>query len=212
MVIINSPKSIDHRPNNERNIIDMSATIDYLHKIEAQRWTKYSSALNKKTNGQDKALVGQQNQDKEPVEQSKELISQSPKDRRSSWIMGLVTAIILLAILGVNLKFFLMLKNNTTERSAILTKLNKVEELLENNTRQMSAFSSDMKQVRAESSIINLKLQDIDTKNAQLEKDNDASKTVISNLTKAKDTLLDRINTLEVELGKLTNQKISIEK
>lgn len=98
-------------------------------------------------------------------------------------MMGLFLAIILFILLWSNSKLFNKLNSYTLEKYNILAKLNKLEDSLSNNNQLVS---------------------DLNLKISKLEKDNDSQTFSLETLTKAKNTLFNRVSLLE---RKIDNSK-----
>lgn len=158
----------------------MSKTIDSLNQIQAQKQNEYSVATTKeptiKNNGDTARVTNLPSRDSRI---------------RITWIFGFLFFILLISILGFNFKLYSMSKSYTSERGFTLTKLNKIEELINRNNKQANDNLAAINSLNQE----HLK------KTSQLEKTIDTQAAAIENLTKAKNTLFKRVTELETKQG-----------
>ena len=165
----------------------MSQTINQLRQLEAQRAQKYTAAL------------------------SKEATTATPQATRAhkhwlNWKLTLLFAVIILTFFALNLKLFMMVKSYGLKNGETISKLNTIEGLMNDSARQMKALTSDIGQISTSLESVNIKIQDNNNKINQLDKQSDAQTVAIENLTKAKNTLFNRVNSLEIEINKKNSQ------
>ena len=165
----------------------MSKTLDLLRVAEEQRKGNYSLLLNKQAN--------------QPLTQKK--TDSRISKTHAPWVISLVLLTLLLSLLGLNLKLFLIIKDGAAKRNNMLTKLDKVEELMNKNMHQIKVFSADVENIGNNLDKIDTKVQSNDTKIAKLEKKNGKDIETVENMAKANDALPKRINSLEIEIEKL---------
>ncbi len=96
------------------------------------------------------------------------------------WLIGLILCIVLFTNLGLTLKLLMMAKNSTLI-----------------NTLQVNAFSTDFEKFNTNLSDLSLRTQDTNARVTQLEKDSEIQTTAVDNLRKAKDTLFNRLSSIE---------------
>jgi methyl-accepting chemotaxis protein len=165
----------------------MSKTINQLKQLEAQRTQKYTTAL------------------------SKEATTATPQATRAhkhwlNWKFTLLFAVIILPFFALNLKLFMRVKSYGLKNGETISKLNTIEGLMNDSARQMKALTSDIGQISTGLESVNIKTQDNNNIINQLDKQSDAQKVAIENLTKAKNTLFNRVNSLEIEINKKNSQ------
>ena len=165
----------------------MSKTINQLKQLETQRAQKYTTAL------------------------SKEATTATPQATRAhkhwlNWKFTLLFAVIILPFFALNLKLFMMVKSYGLKNGETISKLNTIEGLMNDSARQMKALTSDIRQISTGLESVNIKTQDNNNIINQLDKQSDAQKVAIENLTKAKNTLFNRVNSLEIEINKKNSQ------
>lgn len=118
------------------------------------------------------------------------------------WILGLVVTAMFFTILGFNLRLFTLMKNYESEKNQVLGKLSKIEDLLNDYSQQLN--NNYEITVKFNDTLVNLnnKVKDVFTMIQDLEKSKDSQSFAIENLTKAKDTLFNRLSSLEAKINK----------
>jgi len=116
-------------------------------------------------------------------------------ETHTPWLIWSVLLVILLCNFGLTFKLFMTQRGHADENNSVIAKLNKVEGLLTGQASQISNFSDGVKQ----------KMESIDSKFVQLDKDNDAQIFKIENLDKAKNALFNKISLLEAQLETISN-------
>ena len=116
-------------------------------------------------------------------------------------------AIFALVFLVVNLQLIFAMKGYANQRNAAEKKLNTIEELLNSDTKQISAILESAQRLSEDAKVASRKIENIKEGIEGIEKTNDAHAAAIENLTKAKNTLFNKVSSLEVELqsSKTTN-------
>lgn len=153
----------------------MGKTTELLKKVEQERANKYTLAVQKES-------------------------TKETSRTHLPWILVLTFTVILMAILGFNFQTFKMMKSLALYKNVTVTKLNKIEESLTENMHWVEISASDMKQI---SSKVDSSIKQIGAKVEEIQRQGDAQTVAIENLTKAKNTLFNRVNSLEVEVSKI---------
>lgn len=112
----------------------------------------------------------------------------------------LICGVILNLILSVSL--FVMLKGYKSERNSTETKLNEIVELSNKNNNQINGFIADVKKLSEELGAANSKI-------SQQEKNKESQQFAIETLTKAKNTLFNRMSELEAKIEQLNNKEVA---
>lgn len=159
--------------------------IDKLRQAEAQRKNKYYQAVKKP---QETATFDS----KQILQEMTQIRANSGESRvNTSWLIGIVFLVLLMANFGLTFKLFIMMRG----RDNALKQLNKVEKIVLDNSQKINSISLDIKN-------INLKTQNNNLKLTQLEKQLSSQSQAVDNLTKAKNTLFNRVNLLESNFDK----------
>lgn len=177
----------------------MSRTIDSLNKAERER---------DKNN-----VLAQENQstteDRKPLPQPKQPSPQARRPR-STLIIGLAICLFLLLNLALTSRLFFITQGSTSERKNAIVKLDKIEESVSEVGNKFDTLSGGIKKANDELDRVNQQAKDNNLKIAYLEAKLDAKEVAIENLKKAKDTLFDRFNYLEIELNLLKDSNKEI--
>lgn len=177
----------------------MSRIINLANSIDRKKAGKYSLALNKKATVDNQQL---------PLADS--MSSAETPHAHPNWIIRSAITLMLLGIIGLNLKLFFAINKYEIEKDNIFTKLIRAQDSINSNMQLTTAISGEVKQLDSGLKATNSKIKDNDKKFTQLETQSDSQAVAILNLAKAKNTLLNRINSLEVELEALkkANEKL----
>jgi hypothetical protein len=108
---------------------------------------------------------------------------------KPSLIFASIFVVITLSLFAFNIKLLFFVKDMSLERAGTVTKLGKLEALLNENKKEMATIFSGIEQIQ--------------NKISQVEKDKDSQKFAVETLTKAKETLFKRMNELEGQLDKI---------
>jgi hypothetical protein len=111
------------------------------------------------------------------------------------WMIWSVLLVILLSNFGLTFKLFMTQRGHADENNSVIAKLNKVEGLLTGQASQISTFSDG----------VNQRIESINSKFAQIDKDNDARIVKIEYLDKAKSALSKKVNLLQAQLEIISN-------
>lgn len=173
--------------------------INSLKELQEKRAGKYSLALNKNSSAQDtrEPLL---NQATGPLE-AKTLNSKNA-GIKGSWIPWLFIAIFALVFLVVNLQLIFAMKGYANQRNAAEKKLNTIEALIDNNTKQISAILESAQRLSEDAKVASRKIENIKKGIEGIEKTNDVHAAAIENLTKAKNTLFKKLSSLEATAAK----------
>lgn len=114
-------------------------------------------------------------------------LNEAQKGQHSShtnlgWIIGLILCIVLFTNLGITLRLLVMMKNYTSA-----------------NAFQINTFSADFEKMNANLNALSLRTQDSNARITQLEKEDNIKSAAIDNLTKAKNTLFNRLSSIEAK-------------
>jgi len=179
----------------------VSKTIDALNAAGRQREQK---------NGNSADSVNQNNGRSSSSNTIKYVVPKSQVTKANNpWIFGLII-LILLANLGLTLKLFLTMGDYPKEKKNIISKFSSIEKTAVDMSKQMDAFSVSLNEVGNSVGLIRNQAKDNNLKIAKVEKQLDANIAAVENLVKAKNTLFDRFNYLEVELNLLKDSNKEI--
>jgi len=170
----------------------MSKALNLLNGIEKQRTGKYSSALNKG------AIDSQTTQ--QPVRNTTE-------GRNIQYAIRLIIPILISLILGLSFSLVLIANRYKSERNSTAIQLTEIKDLLNKNTKQINSFSEDIKQLSSDLNKMSLKIQSISSDIKELNKNSETQSFAIETLTKAKNTLFNKLNSLEVDIDELKTNK-----
>ncbi len=136
------------------------------------------------------------------------------------WIISVIIVIMLLMLLIFNQKLFSMVKENTAENFANSEKLNKIENMLQDYARQAKVNSDvihklsdlleaiDTRLKETEENVAKLK-ESNEEKFAQLKETANTQVSAIQSLIKEKDTIYEKITSLETEIEKIKIENAS---
>jgi hypothetical protein len=131
----------------------------------------------------------------------------------SFWIISVIIVLLLLILLIFDQKLFTMIKENTAENFSTGEKLNKIESILTDYSRQANVNRDVIKKLSDILESLDTRLKDTEEKLTQfkditeekitqLKETADTQVSAIQLLTKEKDKLLDKISSLETEVDK----------
>lgn len=167
----------------------MSRTINSLHMAQTQRAAKYSLAVNARSAETDTPA--------DLPEKYKDSVS----NVYTNWIIGLFFATIFAFNLLFIYKLNLVMRVYASERSLTSEKLDNLQRMLADNSLQAKEIGSELQAMA-------LKTKDYNEKFKELEDSNEAMSSSIENLSKAKNTLFERISGIETALEKMKNSGI----
>ncbi len=132
----------------------------------------------------------------------------------SFWIISVIIVIMLLILLIFNQKLFSMIKENTAENFAASEKLNKIEAILTDYSRQTNVNRDIIKKLSDILESLDIRVKDTDDKLTQfkdtteekitqLKETADTQVSTMQSLIKEKDKLFDKISSLETEVEKI---------
>ncbi len=132
----------------------------------------------------------------------------------SFWIVSVIIVIMLLMLLIFDQKLFSMVKENAAENFANSEKLNKIENMLQDYARQASVNGDIIHKISGLLDKIETRLKDTEDnlatlketneeKFAQLKETVNTQVSAIQSLKKEKDTIFEKIISLETEIEKI---------
>lgn len=120
----------------------------------------------------------------------------------NAWILGIAVTIMFFVMLAYNIRIFNILKLNAFEKDEIFAKTGKIESLLKDYAQEIKSSYEVIKKSADILDKLNLELKEANTRISELKKDNDSLTFAIENLTKAKNTLFNKVSVLETEIEK----------
>ena len=161
----------------------MGKTIDLLRKVEQER-------LDKNTFVTERAI---------PV---KAISKPEPVGAPLNIGLGKTGILVLIGLLLIfNLALVITVIGLFTQRAGTFTKLTAIEQSIAENGKQISAIHAQAAPLTDEVKAVNLHIKDISETLTKLEETNDAQATALENLNKAKDTLFNRVSSLEAQIS-----------
>lgn len=185
----------------------MSKTLDYLKKIQAQREGSRNSLPATPPKKDDTR------ENKEQIKYTMSLNKQSPAPKRFpiNKLVYLIFGFFVLLNLGFNATLFLLINSYASERNNAILILAKIEKQLDTNTKKINTASTSIKKINDAVTSINSKIKDTAQKVSKLEKDFTKDRESLSfnieNLTKVKNTMLNKIGSLEAKIEELKISK-----
>lgn len=143
------------------------------------------------------------------VQEKREAVrSNGQKNGKVPLILGIFLVIILLALIAFNVRLFLIVKTYPTDKLAMSAKMSSLEELVNNNTKRLSVYSSDIskeiKQMSADLDTLRANLQEANSVLiTRIESDRNTQKSALDNLAKTTDNLSSKLRALEKEIKDL---------
>ena len=165
--------------------------INSLKELQEKRAGKYSSAL---TN--------------EPIIKDDPQSKKKPKANKSKlWLIGAIFALFIALNFMLSLTLFAMMHKYKSEAHNTFAGLNEIKGILNENIKKVDSFTDDIKQLGLDSKKLNRETQGISAAIKELSQKSDSQSFAIDNLTKAKNTLFNKVSSLEAELqsSKTTN-------
>lgn len=124
---------------------------------------------------------------------------------KNTWMIVSAIAISLFLLPVAGLGIIAISKKYTQANANTVTRLGRLEELLNKNNQQLTAYSNQFKELGSEIKKLNQQTKESQGLISLMEKNNLAQKTSIDNLTKAKKTLFNKVSELEQRLERLQN-------
>ena len=159
----------------------MSKTINLLNNLERKRNGKRSFyAAHAKYN--------------EPITKDVPQSKKKPKANKSKlWLIGAIFALFIALNFVLSFTLFAMMHKYKSEAHNTFAGLNEIKGILNENIKKVDSFTDDIKQLGKETQGISAAIKELSQKT-------DSQSFAIENLTKAKNTLFNKVSSLEVEL------------
>lgn len=173
----------------------MSRTIDLLNQISNSRYTQ---SLSKGSN--------------EIVSNVNSAVKNSSVSNRKSriplpWMLGMGVALIILLNFIFTIKLFFVVRNYNSDNAEVITKLNEIDKVSKVNSQKLEKNSSDVSKISSVIGVVDTKIKDTNSRITELQKQLESQKFAIENLTKAKDTLFNKVSELEAGAAKAKNRR-----
>ncbi|RJP28755.1 MAG: hypothetical protein C4533_02915 [Candidatus Omnitrophota bacterium] len=170
----------------------MSKTIDLLNQISKSRYTQ---GLSKVTN---ELKIGSARNN---------IVSNRKSRIPLTWMLGMGVATIILLNFIFTMKLFFIVKNYSSNSAEVIVKLNEIDKISQKNTQKLEKYSSDVSKISSVIGVVDTKIKDSNLRIAELQKQLESQKFAIENLTKAKDTLFNKVSELEAGTTKAKNRR-----
>lgn len=177
----------------------MSKTINLLNNIERKRNGKYSSALTKEK--EINAIYKAHAKYNEPITKDDPRSKKKPKANKNKlWLIGAIFALFIALNFMLSLTLFAMMHKYKSEAHNTVAGLNEIKGVLNENIKKADSFADDIKQLGLDAKRLSKEAHGISAAIKELNQKSDSQSFAIENLTKAKNTLFNKVSSLEAEL------------
>lgn len=123
------------------------------------------------------------------------------------WKVGIIAAVVVL--LAVNAGLFVLFSSSRSDKITTSKTLQRIEDGLKANVKQSNNFSSDLRKMSEEIKTTNVRVKELNEGLKGLESSKDAQTAAIDNLTKAKNTLFNRVSSVEAEVASARQARLA---
>ncbi|MFH1413993.1 MAG: hypothetical protein ABIG56_04025 [Candidatus Omnitrophota bacterium] len=119
------------------------------------------------------------------------------------WFIGIILILLLAGNAALTYFLFLRMQVHSIERRDVLAKLADTKRMIDGYGAQTKALFERLGEIKTELKVTNIKIEEANREIREVNNALDAQKVAMENISKAKNTLFKRVNSLEIAVDKL---------